>query len=97
MKEEIIAELGANYNTNDNSVIDYLIIDISAIASQISNLPSTDERLYPYIKKAVKSEYLSRGAEGLKSRSEGSISNSYLDITEQLRNDLVRGGLRRCY
>lgn len=97
MKEEIIAELGANYNESDSNVLDTIITDITTIATEVTKLESTDTRLCPYIKKAVKSEYLSRGAEGLKSRSEGSISASYNEITDQLRNDLIRGGLRRCY
>lgn len=97
MKEQIIAELGANYNASDSEALESIIADITTIAAEISNLDSADERLFPYIKKAVKSEYLSRGADGLKSRSEGSISASYADITDTLRADLVRGGLRRCY
>ena len=97
MKEEIIAELGANYNNSDSAVLDTIITDITTIATEVTKLESTDTRLNPYIKKAVKSEYLSRGAEGLKSRSEGSISASYNEITDQLRIDLIRGGLRRCY
>lgn len=94
---EIIAELGANYNTSDSGVLETILTDITTIATDVTKLESTDDRLTPYIKKAVKSEYLARGAEGLKSRSEGSISASYNDITDTLRNDLVRGGLRRCY
>lgn len=97
MKNEIIAELGANYNVSDSGVLDTIINDMTTIASQNANLPTYDERLRPYIKKAVKSAYLSRGAEGLSSRSEGSISSSYLEITEVLRQDLIKGGLRRCY
>lgn len=97
MKEEIIAELGANYNESDSGVLDTIILDITTIATDVTRLEATDERLYPYIKKAVKGVYLSRGAEGLNTRSEGSISASYQDITETLRNDLIRGGLRRCY
>lgn len=97
MKDEIIAELGANYNESDSGVIDTIIADITTIATEVTNLESSDERLTPYIKKAVKAEYLARGAEGLNSRSEGSISASYQDITDVLRADLIRGGLRRCY
>lgn len=97
MKEEIIAELGANYNTNDSEVIDTYIQDFTTIATEISNLNAGDERLHPYIRKAVISRYLSRGAEGLKSRNEGSISASYENILDGLKNDLARGGLRRCY
>lgn len=97
MKDEIIAELGANYNESDSGVIDTIIADITTIATEVTNLESSDERLTPYIKKAVKAEYLARGAEGLNSRSEGSISANYKDITDVLRADLIRGGLRRCY
>lgn len=97
MKEEIIAELGANYDTNDSGVIEKYIQDFTTIATEISNLNASDDRLYPYIKKAVISRYLSRGAEGLKSRNEGSISASYEDILDGLKKDLARGGLRRCY
>lgn len=94
---DLIEELGANYSDSDRNVIRTLIQDAITIATETTNLTENDTRLYPYIKKAVKSAYLSRGAEGLQSRSEGSISASYLDITEALRQDLVRGGLRRCY
>lgn len=94
---EIIGELGANYNTSDSTVLGNIYDDIVTIATDVSNLESTDERLYPYIKKAIKATYLSRGAEGLNSRSEGSISASYQEITDTLRNDIVKGGLRRCY
>ncbi len=97
MKEEIITELGANYNESDSNVLDTIITDITTIATEVTRLESSDERLTPYIKKSVKAEYLARGAEGLNSRSEGSISASYRDITDTLRNDLIRGGLRRCY
>lgn len=93
---QIIAELGANYNTSDSSVLETIYSNIVTIATTTSNTALTDE-LIPYIKTATKSEYLARGSEGLKSRSEGSISNSFNDIEEKLRADIIRGGLRRCY
>ena len=46
---------------------------------------------------AVKAMYLTRGAEGLNSRGEGSISNGFQDIIQKLRNDIVTNGLRRVY
>ena len=97
MKDEIIRELGANYNTSDSQLLDSLIYQFTALGSTLTHLERTDCRLYPYIKKAVKSEYLCRGAEGLNSRSEGSISASYTDIMNTFRQDLIKGGLRRCY
>ena len=90
---KIIDDLGANYR-NDKEVLKEILEEVSSIAFDISN-NKNKEKLFPYIKKAVKAVYLCRGAEGLQSRSEGSISNSYEDIIEKLRNDIIKNGLRR--
>lgn len=95
MLDKIKKDLGANYNQNDDEVLKEIIEEVSSIASNISNRNSDDKKLNPYIIKAVKAMYLSRGAEGLQSRGEGSISNSFEDIIEKLRNDIVKNGLRR--
>lgn len=91
--EKIIADLGANYR-NDKEVLEEILKEVSSIAFNISN-NKDEEKLFPYIKKAVKAVYLTRGGEGLQSRGEGSISNSYEDIMEKLRNDIIKSGLRR--
>lgn len=94
---KIIADLGANYKEDkeDQEVLSEILEEVTSIASDISNRQKNDEKLFPYIKKAVKAIYLSRGAEGLTSRGEGSISSSYEDIIEKLRNDIIKSGLRR--
>lgn len=92
--EKIIADLGANYK-NDKDVLEDIIEQVTSIASNISNRKKEDEKLFPYIKKAVKSEYIARGAEGLTSRSEGSMSSSFEDIIDKLRNNIIKSGLRR--
>ena len=92
--DKIIADLGANFR-NDKDVLKDILEEFSSIASDISNRTKDDEKLFPYIKKAVKAEYLARGAEGLTSRNEGSISSSYEDIVEKLRNDIIKNGVRR--
>lgn len=92
--DKIIADLGANYREEDGEVLDNILEEVSSIASDISNNKNT-EKLFPYIKKAVKAIYLTRGAEGLQSRNEGSISSSYEDVIEKLRNDIIKNGLRR--
>ena len=92
--DKIIEDLGANYK-NDEEVLEEILKDVSSIASNISNRKSDDAKLLPYIKKAVKAIYLCRGAEGIISRGEGSISSSYEDIIEKLRNDIIKNGLRR--
>lgn len=90
MLEEIKNRLGANYIDNTNDIIVDIIKDVTSIATDFSNRESTDEKLIPYIKKAVVSEYLQRGAEGLLSRNEGGISSSFNDIEEKLKKDLLQ-------
>lgn len=92
--EKIIADLGANYK-EDEEVLKEILEEVSSIASDISNREKTDTRLFPYIKKATKAVYLTRGAEGLASRNEGSILTSFEDIIDKLRNDIIKSGLRR--
>lgn len=93
--DKIIKDLGANFSSNDRYVLEEILEEISSIASDISNRKKDDEKLFPYIKKAVKSEYLARGAEGLTSRGEGSMSSSFEDIMDKLRNNIIKSGLRR--
>lgn len=95
MLDKIKKDLGANYNENNDEVLKEIINEVSSIASDISNRKTSDEKLNPYIIKTTKAIYLSRGAEGLQSRGEGSISSSYEDIVEKLRNDIIKNGLRR--
>ena len=95
MLDKIKKDLGANVIENDNEVLKEIIEEVSSIASNISNRKTNDSKLFPYIVKATKAIYLTRGAEGLQSRSEGSISNSFEDIIEKLRNDIIKNGLRR--
>lgn len=90
MISKIQNRLGANYIENTEDILQDIIEDFTAIACDASNRKEDDERLFPYIKKAVISEYLQRGAEGLLSRNEGSVSSSFNDIEEKLRKDLVQ-------
>ena len=92
--DRIIADLGANYKEKDRHILREILEEVTSIASDISN-GQKEEKLFQYVKKAVKAEYLARGAEGLTSRSEGGISNSFEDITEKLRNNIIKSGLRR--
>ena len=92
--DKIISDLEANYK-DDKEVLIEILEEVNSIASDISNRPKDDVKLFPYIKKATKAIYLSRGAEGLISRNEGSISSSYEDIIDKLRNDIIKSGLRR--
>lgn len=94
MEEKIINDLGANYRNDDDVLLD-IINEVTSIASNISNRKETDEKLYPYIKTAVKSIYLARGGEGISSINESGKSLSFDDAIEKMRNDIVKNGLRR--
>ncbi len=72
-----------------------ILEEVSFIASSISNRKIDDEKLYPYIKKATKAIYLTRGAEGMQSTNEAGVSSSFEDVIEKMRNDIVKNGLRR--
>ena len=91
---KIIENLGANYKKH-RDVLEDILEEVSSIASSISNRKSDDEKLFPYIAKATKTRCLARGEEGLQSRNEGSISSSYEDIIDKLRNDIIKNSLRR--
>ena len=87
--------LGANYVENTDEVLKRIIEEIVSIACDISKRESDDEKLFPYISKAVRAEYLTRGAEGLLSNTEGSISNSFEDIIDKMRSNIIKNGVRR--
>lgn len=95
MLEEIKINLGANYKEDTDDVLQDIIDDITSIACDISNRKKDDKKLIPYIKKAVRSEYLARGAEGLLSRTEGSESSSFEDIIDKMRSNITKNGIRR--
>lgn len=95
MLEQIKANLGENYIEGTQDVLEDIINDMTSIACDVSNRQKTDEKLFPYIKKAVKSEYLTRGAEGLLSKTEGSQSSSFEDIIDKMRSNIIKNGVRR--
>ncbi len=95
MLSKIKKRLGANYIEGTDDVIQDIIDDITPIACDISNRDKNDEKLIPYIKKAVISEYLTRGAEGLLSRTEGSESSTFEDIIDKMRSNIIKDGVRR--
>ena len=100
MLNEIINELGDNYNTNDNSVLESILDEVTANALTISNREETIDNkllLKQEIKNCVKGIYLQRGAEGLNSLSERGTSSNFNDCMDRLRNDIIRNGKRRCY
>lgn len=88
MLKKIKDRLGANYIEGTDNILLDIINDMTSIACNASNRNADDEKIFPYVKKAVISEYNARGAEGLLSRNEGSISSSFNDIEKKLRIDV---------
>lgn len=90
MLDKIKERLGANYVESTDNVLKDIIEDFTSIAVDASNRKKDDTKLFPYIKKAVISEYNQRGAEGLLTRNEGSVSSSFNDIEKKLKTDLIQ-------
>lgn len=100
MINEIIDELGDNYNSDDGSVLNNILEEVTANALTISNCEyniKNIEYLKQEIKSCVKGIYLQRGSEGLKILNQSGTNSSFNDCMEKLRNDIIRNGKRRCY
>ncbi len=100
-KEKVIVimkkALGSNFISKTEDILFNIYKEMYSIALNTSHLKSKnkEEILYPYVKEAAVSKYLRMGAEGISAKSEGSQSNSFIDIENKLRNDIIKSGLRR--
>lgn len=100
MINEIISELGDNYNSDDESVLNNILEEVTANALTISNYEyniKNIEYLKQEIKSCVRGIYLQRGSEGLKSLNQSGTNSSFNDCMEKLRNDIIKNGKRKCY
>ena len=100
MINEIINELGDNYNSDDASVLNDILEEVIANALTISNCENSAKNidfLKQEINTCVKGIYLQRGSEGLEKLSQSGINSSFNDCMDKLRNDIIRNGKRRCY
>lgn len=100
MIDEIISELGDNYNSDDESVLNNILEEVTANALTISNLSNNiqnQDYLKQEIKSCVKGIYLQRGSEGLNNLSQSGINSSFNDCMDKLRNDIIKNGKRKCY
>lgn len=90
---KIISDLGANYR-DDEEVLKEILEEVNSIAFDISNNKDED-KLFPYVKRAVKAEYIQRGSEGLLTLNESGKSSQFEDIIDKMRNNIIKNGLRR--
>lgn len=94
MLDEIINELGSNYNTNDEEVLEQILNRITTNALFISN-GNSEENLREEIIECVKSIYLQRGSEDVLSQSQSGLSNQFKDAIAEMRNNIIKNGKRK--
>lgn len=97
MLNEIIRDLGDNYNDTDKKVLDDILNNATTNALFISNRKNTLENinlLSSEIKEYVKAVYLQRGTEDVKSQSQSGLSSTYQDAYEEMRKNIISNGKR---
>ena len=95
MLNEIIRQLGDNYDINDNQVLLDLIEEATYSALSYCNQTKLDNDMSKIVKRAVIGKYLQRGGEGSTSLNELGRSASFYDPYEKMRQELLQGGKRR--
>ena len=97
----IISKLGENYRSEDIEVLNNILKEKISQASFISNreidITKKDDNLMllsPEIIEATIISYDLRGSEYSKSQSELGVSNTFIDVNETLRNNIIKNGKR---
>lgn len=98
----IITDLGANYQESDSNLLGALLdeaVNDALIASNRWQFKDTAleaqlDILSSNIRKCVKSMYLLRGAEDVKSQSVSGLSSTYENAIETMTNDIIRSNKR---
>lgn len=104
IRQELLAsikeDLGANYNSDDVTLLESIYNEVVDNALRFSNriFKSNKETqvdvLASEIRRCVKTIYLSRGAEDVSSKSQSGLTSTYDDAMERMRNDIVKNGKR---
>ena len=91
----IQADLGDNYSSSDSDLLGALLDEVITDALLVSGRASLSDKeaqldvLGSNIRKSVKSIYLQRGAEDVKSQSLSGLSSSYDNAIETMRHDII--------
>lgn len=97
MLEEIIRQLGDNYDRADNQVLLDLINEVTYSALSFTNRTKLDKSMEAIVKRCVIAKYLQRGGEGSNSLNELGASSSFYDPIEKMQQELLKEGKRiRC-
>lgn len=100
IQNEIIAELGDMYDTNDSTVLHDILEDVITDALYVSNRQYKSNKddqltiLKSNIKKAAKTIYLQRGSEDVTSETQSGISKTYDIAMETMKQDIIRQNKR---
>ena len=97
MVEDIKRDLGENFRSGDEQILKDFIDEATTDALSISNRirsKSNIEVLSSDIKKCVKSMYLLRGSEGVKSQSDDGRNATFENPKEVMRIEIVKSGQR---
>lgn len=95
--EQITRDLAQNYKPSDATILSDILDDVIEDALYISNRTNTSNNLKllrSNIKKAVKSIYLLRGVEEVKSDTQSGLSNTYDDVMGTMLKDIIRQNKR---
>ena len=103
--ERIKADLGANFYDGDEAILSSILSDVIEDSLLMSNREAKASSsqtaregqlkiLASNIKKAVKTVYLQRGIEDVKSNSQSGLSNTYEDAMETMLKDIIRQNKR---
>lgn len=98
--EQIKTDLGDNYYENNDDLLRSLLEDVVEDALFLSNRKFKSDKvdqidiLSSNIKKAVKTIYLQRGTEDVKSSGEAGESKTYADAIEMMEKDILRQNKR---
>ena len=96
----IIADLGANYRSEDSEVLTDIYNEAVNNALRFSNRQYKSDQdaqieiLASDIRRCVKTIYLQRGAEDVSSQTQSGLASVYDDAMERMRNDIYKGGKR---
>ena len=95
MLDQVIRQLGDNYDRNDNQVLLDLIDEATYSALSFTNRTKLDNSMENIVKRCVIAKYLQRGGEGSTSLNELGASSSFYDPIERMQQELLKEGKRK--
>ena len=95
MLDQVIRQLGDNYDRNDNQVLLDLIDEATYSALSFTNRNKLDNSMENIVKRCVIAKYLQRGGEGSMSLNELGTSSSFYDPIERMQQELLKEGKRK--